>query len=323
MVIDELHYYRGVLGSHLANVLRRLKRVVRLLRSVAAVHLHLGDDCQSAGAGARAHWKKPFELVDRQRRARGGEILGVLQPAGGQSALGIRRGYLNETRRMAANCSIAGQQTLVFANSRLATEILVTYLKDDSARGACAAIGAAICRWSAARSSATCATATFAAVVATNALELGIDVGAWTWRCWPAIPGPSPPPGSARAARDAGRHRPAVLVASSAPLDQFMVQNPEYFFGRSPEHAYVNPDNLLILLNHLKCAAFELPLREDEKFGALDTPEAVPVPGGPAFCITPRDGWHWVSESYPADAVSLRSVSSDNFVMVDNTGDPA
>jgi DEAD/DEAH box helicase domain-containing protein len=113
-----------------------------------------------------------------------------------------------------------------------------------------------------------------------------------------------------------------VLVASSAPLDQFMVQNPDYFFGRSPEHGYVNPDNLFILLNHLKCAAFELPLREDEKFGSLDLRRLCQHLEEVGFLHHTTDGWHWVSESYPADAISLRSVSSDNFVIVDTTGEP-
>jgi DEAD/DEAH box helicase domain-containing protein len=100
------------------------------------------------------------------------------------------------------------------------------------------------------------------------------------------------------------------------------VQNPEYFFGRSPEHGYVNPDTLFILLNHLKCAAFELPLREDEKFGALDLRRLCQHLEETGFLHHTKDGWHWLSESYPADALSLRSVSSDNFVIVDNTHEP-
>jgi DEAD/DEAH box helicase domain-containing protein len=100
-----------------------------------------------------------------------------------------------------------------------------------------------------------------------------------------------------------------------------MVQNPDYFFGRSPEHGYVNPDNLFILLNHLKCAAFELPLREEEKFGSLDLRRLCQHLEEVGFLHHTTDGWHWVSESYPADAISLRSVSSDNFVIVDTTGE--
>jgi hypothetical protein len=101
-----------------------------------------------------------------------------------------------------------------------------------------------------------------------------------------------------------------MLVASSAPVDQFMVQNPEYFFGRSPEHAYVNPDNLQILLNHLKCAAFELPLRGDEAFGSLDLVRLCEHLEEVGFLHHSADGWHWISESYPADGISLRAVRS-------------
>ncbi len=160
-------------------------------------------------------------------------------------------------------------------------------------------------------------------VVATNALELGIDVGSLDVALLAAYPGTiaSTWQRAGRAGRRQGTSA-AVLVASSAPLDQFMVQNPEYFFGRSPEHGYVNPDNLLILLNHLKCAAFELPLREDEKFGALDLRRLCQHLEETGFLHHTQDGWHWVSESYPADALSLRSVSSDNFVIVDNTHEP-
>jgi len=113
----------------------------------------------------------------------------------------------------------------------------------------------------------------------------------------------------------------AVLIASSAPLDQFMVQNPEYFFGRSPEHGYVNPDNLLILLNHLKCAAFELPLRDDENFGTLDLRRLCQHLEETGFLHHTQDGWHWLSESYPRrHQPALRL--SDNFVIVDNTHEP-
>ena len=115
-----------------------------------------------------------------------------------------------------------------------------------------------------------------------------------------------------------GMANPKLLLDDGSALDQFMVQNPDYFFGRSPEHGYVNPDNLFILLNHLKCAAFELPLREDEKFGSLDLRRLCRHLEEVGFLHHTTDGWHWVSESYPADAISLRSVSSDNFVIVDN-----
>jgi DEAD/DEAH box helicase domain-containing protein len=115
----------------------------------------------------------------------------------------------------------------------------------------------------------------------------------------------------------------AVLVASSAPLDQYIVEHPDYFFGRSPEHAYINPDNLDILLAHLKCAAFELPIQDGEKFGSHDTTEMCRFLEESRFLHHSAGAWHWTSDSYPADATSFRSVSSDNFVVVDITGEPA
>jgi DEAD/DEAH box helicase domain-containing protein len=112
------------------------------------------------------------------------------------------------------------------------------------------------------------------------------------------------------------------MVASSAPLDQYVVEHPEYFFGASPEHAYINPENLEVLLAHLRCAAFELPLRDGEKFGRHETGELCRFLEEAGFLHQSAGAWHWMSDSYPADAVSLRSVTSDNFVVVDITGEP-
>jgi len=112
------------------------------------------------------------------------------------------------------------------------------------------------------------------------------------------------------------------LVASSAPLDQFIVQHPDYFFGRSPEHAYVQPDNLEILVNHLKCAAFELPLSPDEQFGEVNLPALCERLAEAGFLHSSGGNWHWVQEAYPANAVSLRSVTSDNFIIIDTSAGP-
>jgi DEAD/DEAH box helicase domain-containing protein len=112
-----------------------------------------------------------------------------------------------------------------------------------------------------------------------------------------------------------------VLVASSAPIDQFVIRHPDYFFGSSPEHALVNPDNLHILVDHVKCAAFELPFGADESFGSIDVQEILAILREEGFVHFSDGQWQWTQESYPADAVSLRSVTSDNFVVVDITGD--
>jgi DEAD/DEAH box helicase domain-containing protein len=157
-------------------------------------------------------------------------------------------------------------------------------------------------------------------VVSTNALELGIDIGALDVSVMAGYPGSIAATWqrAGRAGRRTGRSA-AVLVASSAPIDQFVIRHPEYFFGASPEHALVNPDNLHILLDHVKCAAFELPFTADEQYGTLNVQEILAVLAEDGFVHLVDDRWQWTQESYPADAVSLRSVTSDNFVVVDVT----
>jgi DEAD/DEAH box helicase domain-containing protein len=160
------------------------------------------------------------------------------------------------------------------------------------------------------------------AVVSTNALELGIDIGALDVSIMAGYPGTIAATWqrAGRAGRRTTRSA-AVLVASSAPIDQFIVRNPSYFFGASPEHALINPDNLHILLDHVKCAAFELPFGDAEQFGQENVQEVLAVLAEEGFVHHADGQWNWTSESYPADAVSLRSVSSDNFVVVDITRD--
>jgi ATP-dependent helicase YprA (DUF1998 family) len=157
-------------------------------------------------------------------------------------------------------------------------------------------------------------------VVSTNALELGIDIGALDVAVMAGYPGTIAATWqrAGRAGRRTGRSA-AVLVASSAPIDQFVVRHPDYFFGASPEHALVNPDNLHILLDHVKCAAFELPFRGDERYGTINVQEILSVLAEEGFVHFVDGQWQWTQESYPADAVSLRSVTSDNFVVIDQT----
>src|SRR5258707_2128711 len=160
------------------------------------------------------------------------------------------------------------------------------------------------------------------AVVSTNALELGIDIGALDVSVMAGYPGTIAATWqrAGRAGRRTGRSA-AVMVASSAPLDQFVVRNPSYFFDASPERALIDPDNLHILVDHIKCAAFELPFNPTETFGRPDAQEVLGILSEQGLVHRPDEEapWTWTNESYPADAVSLRSVSSDNFVVVDIT----
>ncbi len=327
IVIDELHYYRGVYGSHLANLFRRLKRICEFYNSQPRFIC-----CSATIANPRelaeALTGDAFELVERNGAPRGEKYFIFYNPPVVNRQLGIRRSYINESRRMALEFIERKLQTLVFANNRLATEILVTYLKDacdsgpipsETVRGYRGGYLPRERRDIERR----LRDGQIRAVVATNALELGIDIGSLDAVIMAGYPGTIA--SSWQRAGRAGRRQStsaAVLVASSAPLDQYIVEHPDYFFGRSPEHAYVNPENLEILLAHLKCAAFELPIRDGEKFGRHDTTEICRFLEESGFLHHSAAAWHWTSDTYPADATSLRSISSDNFVVVDTTHEP-
>src|SRR5580658_8008268 len=327
VVIDELHCYRGVYGSHLANVLRRLRRICEFYGSTPQFVC-----CSATIANpkelAEALTERPFELVDRNGAPSGEKYFVFYNPPVVNKQLGIRRGYLQETRRIAIEFIERHQQTLVFANSRLATEILVKYLRDAIERGPLP--GDAVRGYRGGylprerrEIERKLRAGEIRAVVATNALELGVDIGSLDAVVMAGYPG-SIASVWQRAGR-AGRRQSAslaVMVASSAPLDQYVVEHPEYFFEGSPEHAHINADNLEILINHLKCAAFELPIRDGEKFGPHDPAELCRFLAEEAGLLHRSAGcWHWTSDTYPADAVSLRAISSDNFIVVDITGD--
>src|SRR4051812_12522311 len=272
VVIDELHAYRGVFGSHLTNVLRRLRRVCR----------HYGSNptfiCSSATIAnprelAEALVEQPFELVSESGAPRGEKFFLFVNPPVVNQQLGVRRSYLAETRRIASEFLKRQLQVIVFAQSRLTTEILTTYLKDDFSGppGSNEQIRGYRGGYLPQRRREIergLREGTVRAVVSTNALELGIDIGALDVSVMAGYPGTIAATWqrAGRAGRRASRSA-AVMVASSAPLDQFIVRNPSYFFDASPERALIDPDNLHILVDHIKCAAFELPFGTNEEFG--------------------------------------------------------
>lgn len=325
VVIDELHYYRGVYGSHLANLLRRLKRICEFYGS-SPQFICCSATIANPRELAEALAETPFELVDQNGAPSGEKYVVFYNPPVVNRQLGIRRSYLHEARRIALEFLERGQQTLVFANNRLATEVLITYLKDACERGplpsdAVRGYRGGYLPRERREIERKLRDGEIRAVVATNALELGIDIGSLDAVIMAGYPGTIASTWQ-RAGR-AGRRQTtslAVMIASSAPLDQYIVEHPEYFFERSPEHAYINPDNLEILVDHLKCAAFELPIRDGEKVGPHDTAELCRFLEELNLLHHSSGAWHWTSDTYPADAVSLRAVTSDNFVVVDTTG---
>jgi DEAD/DEAH box helicase domain-containing protein len=327
IVLDELHTYRGVFGSHLCNVLRRLRRVARFYGREPQF-ICCSATIANPGELASRLLESKVAVLDCNGAPAAEKTLVFYNPPVVNRALGIRRNYINESARVTQEFLKRDLQTIVFANSRLHTEILVTYLqqanpqlpgKPETIRGYRGGYLPNERR----EIERGLREGRIRGVVSTSALELGIDVGSLDSVVMAGYPGTIAATWqrAGRAGRRSGSSC-AVLVASSAPLDQFIVRQPDYFFGHSPEHAFIQPDNLEILINHLKCAAFELPIVPSEQFGDVDLPDLCARLAEAGFLHLAGENYHWTHEAYPADTISLRSVTSDNFVIIDITAAP-
>jgi DEAD/DEAH box helicase domain-containing protein len=331
VVIDELHNYRGVFGSHLANVVRRLRRIA------AFYGANPQFICCSATIAnpkelAEQITEGDVELIDNNGAPRGEKHFILYNPPVVNRELGIRKSSVKEARNIAGKFLLNDIQTIVFARSRLRVEILVTYLKEMFAAnkkspnlirgyrgGYLPTERREIERGL--RSGETLG------VVSTNALELGIDIGRLTACVMAGYPG-----SMASAWQQAGRagrradSAVAVMVASSAPVDQYVVNHPDYFFGKPPESGVVDPNNLVILMSHIKCSAFELPFADGEKFGygksrVEATNEILEYLEENKILHHAEGRWHWMTDAYPAEAVGLRTATPENVVIIDTTND--
>jgi DEAD/DEAH box helicase domain-containing protein len=327
IVIDELHTYRGVFGSHLCNVLRRLRRVAQFYGKKPKI-ICCSATIANPGDLASRLIEDELEVISENGAPTAEKTFVFYNPPLVNRALGIRRSYINEASRVSQEFLKNELQTMVFANSRLHTEIILTYLQQANTRqpGKPETIRGyrggylPIERREIERGLRD---GRIRGVVTTSALELGIDVGSLDAVVMAGYPGTIAATWqrAGRAGRRSGSSC-AVMVASSAPLDQFIVRHPDYFFGNTPEHAFIQPDNLEILVNHLKCAAFELPIAPGEKFGEVDVEDICIRLAEAGYLHRAGENFHWTHEAYPADTISLRSVTSDNFIIVDITGAP-
>ncbi|PYM91205.1 MAG: hypothetical protein DME08_22600 [Candidatus Rokuibacteriota bacterium] len=330
VVIDELHAYRGVFGSHVANVMRRLRRLCRHYGS-APQFIMASATIANPGELAGRIIGESVEEVAESGAPTGDKLFLCYNPPVVNPELGIRAPYLGEAARLATRFLREKIPTIVFAQSRLSTEVLLTAIKTGVAdkTGDAGIVRGYRGGYLPSRRRAVeqgLRAGEVLGVVSTNALELGVDIGHLDVAVLAGYPGTiaSLWQQSGRAGRRSGTSA-AVLVASSAPLDQFMVTHPEYLFGASPEHARVNPDNPFILVNHLKCAAFELPFAPSaagqsvESFGEVDVRRELAALEDEGLLHQAGGRWHWASETYPADHISLRTVTTDNFLVIDTT----
>ena len=338
IVIDEAHTYRGVFGSHVANVIRRLTRVATF--NVANPQFILA----SATIGnpkelAEALIEEPVELVDNDGSSRGERHFIIYNPPVLNPTLGLRKSSILESVRLANDLLKHDVQSVVFARTRRSVEILLTHLQTnnsifDTGRSNIESsnIGSPIRGYRSGylptqrrEIEQGLRDGSVKTVVATNALELGIDIGGLGAALMVGYPGTI-----ASARQQAGRagrgDDPAVsiLVASPNPLDQFLAHHPEYFFDRSPEMALVNPNHLLILLEHLRCAMFELPFQRGEGFGSISdelVDEYLEFLVANQEAHFSNEKYFWMQDAYPAANISLRSASPQSVVLQTVTED--
>jgi DEAD/DEAH box helicase domain-containing protein len=330
VVVDELHMYRGVFGSHLANVLRRLLRIAAFHGSAPVVIFASATIGNPRAHAERMVGRAVAEIGESGAPAGPRNVL-VYNPPIVNSELGIRQSYLKAAVRITCDLIRAEVPTLVFGQGRNQVETMLKYLREKLARDrvdpeSIQGYRGGYLPEHRRRIEAGLRAGEIRCVVATNALELGIDIGSLDAVVCAGYPGSIA--GLWQRFGRAGRRQEgslAVLVASSAPLDQYCATDPSAIIGAPVEHARIDPDNVEILVQHLKCAAFELPFQEGESFGSVssdDTTEALdflsdhqllhPVPG-----VDGKRVFHWASDAYPASHVSLRSLSWDNFVIID------
>ena len=324
VVIDEVHTYRGVFGSHVANVLRRLQRVCGFY-GVSPQFILCSATIGNPAEHASALIEQPVTAITESGAPVGEKHVLLWNPPVVNPDLGLRASARSQSNRIARTAIRAGLKTLVFAQSRLMVEVLTKYLKDvfDSDPRKPPRIRAY--RGGYLPTERRAAEREMRAgqvdgIVSTSALELGVDIGALDVVVLNGYPG-SVAATWQRFGR-AGRRQQAslgVLVASSDPLDQYLVRHPEFFQGATPEHARIAQDQPLILLDHIRCAAFELPFKHGELFGPQDATPWLQVLSEEGVLHQEGERFEWIADSYPANAVSLRSVADGNFVVVDRT----
>lgn len=328
VVIDELHQYRGVFGSHVANVIRRLRRVCRFYGS-DPIFICCSATIANPQELAQNITRAPVALIDNNGAPRGPKVVAIYNPPIVNGELGIREGAVSAARRIGAHLLRHDVQTIVFAPSRVRVELLLRYLREAlqpvPGRAGRADVDAPKVegyrggylpneRRTIERGLRD---GRIRGVVATNALELGVDIGGLDAAVLTGYPGTLA--SAWQQMGRAGRRNDvafSVIVASSSPLNQYVASNPDYLFDASPEAGLVDPDNLLIRISHMKCAAFELPVEEGEDYGP-DAAELLELLANEGVLVKAGGRYHWMAETFPAEGVSLRSAAIDNFVVIE------
>ncbi len=320
IVIDEIHSYKGIFGSHFANLLRRLHRVCRFYGSYPQF-ICCSATIRNPREHAEALTGRRFTLVDTNGAPRGEKHYIIYNPPVVNEELGIRASAVKEAAKIGAVTLNNKIPTIVFARSRLRVEIISTYLRQQCPKIPVSAYRGGYLPNERRAIERGLREGNITGVVSTNALELGIDIGMLDAVITVGYPGSisSLHQQFGRGGRRGGASL-SIMVATSSPLDQYICNNTGFIVSSNPESATINPDNLLILMEHLKCAAFELPFSADERFSShlSTTTEMMEYLAEQGIVKKSGDKFHWMSEIYPANDVSLRTAAQENFVIVDN-----
>ena len=324
VVIDELHMYRGLFGSQVANVIRRLKRICAFYGSSPTFICTSATIANPLQLAQKLLEEDNIELVERNGAPRGERRLIFYNPPLLNREMGVRRSSMLEARRIAAPWIRAGVQTIVFCRSRLQVEVMLSYLRQDLAPRLDA--GQRVRGYRAGylplhrrEIEAGLRSGEITSVVSTNALELGIDIGSLQAAILVGYPGTiaSTWQQLGRAGRRSGSV--GVFVASSSPLDQFIVRHPQYFLSSDPEEGLIDPDNLLLLAGHLQAGLFELPFEDQERLGRADVHELLALFEEDGSASRSGGRWFWSRQAFPADEIHLRRIAADNVVIIDTS----
>jgi DEAD/DEAH box helicase domain-containing protein len=324
VVVDELHTYRGLFGSQVANVIRRLKRICAFYGSNPTFICASATIANPLELAKRLLEEENVALVDRSGAPRGERRLIFYNPPLVNRELGIRRSSMLEARRIAAPWIRSGVQTITFCRSRLQVEVMLSYLRQDlaprlDANQRVRGYRAGYLPLHRREIEAGLRSGDITCVVSTNALELGIDIGTLQAAVLVGYPGTiaSTWQQLGRAGRRSGSV--GVFVASSSPLDQFIVRHPEYFLSTDPEEGLIDPDNLLLLAAHLQAGLFELPFEDQERLGRADVGELLQLFEDDGSATRSNGRWFWSRQAFPAEEVHLRRILADNVVIIDTS----
>ena len=323
IIIDEIHTYKGVFGSHVAHVIRRLKRICEFYGS-SPQFICTSATIKNPKELAENLTNESHLLINENGAPAGKKHFVFYNPPIVHPVFNVRRSAVLEVRDLAQELYVNGIQTIVFAKSRVRVEMLVTYLQalvskkinDQSIRGYRGGYLPSERR----DIEKGLRDGVIRTVVSTNALELGVDIGQLQACIMTGYPGNIA--SAWQQAGRAGRRQDEALiiyVAQSTALDQYVVKHPDYFLGQSPEEVRIHPDNMIILMDHLKCAAFELPFTTSDNYGEFSIQELLEFLESEGVLLKTADKWHWMSESFPASNVSLRSASQDNVIIIDQS----